>query len=134
MKKIISAGLLALLTGCATILSGTTQVINIKVVDPQDRLLSARCSASDGQGNSYAIVTNPAAITVTKGNGSINITCHKSGYRQLNMAVGDNFDKMTIVNLLFWPGFIIDAASGAYKKYPSYYKITMEKIKHHRKS
>lgn len=131
MKIIISAVLAIFLTGCATILSGTSQTINIKVVNNADsRLLSnVSCTVVDGSGGSYPIIANPTSISVAKGNGPIHINCTKPGYRQLNMAVGDSFNALTIVNVLFWPGFIVDAVSGAYKKYPSHYMISMEKIK-----
>lgn len=120
-----------MLAGCATILSGTTQTINVKIVDAANQadLSGVICTVVDGNGNSNAIVSNPAVIRVSKGDGGLVIHCKKSGYRQLNMSVGDSFNALTVVNVLFWPGFIIDAASGAYRKYPSHYMITMEKIK-----
>ncbi|XVN44021.1 MAG: hypothetical protein RCG16_08350 [Rickettsia hoogstraalii] len=52
----------------------------------------------------------------------------KEGYKQLNIAVGDNFNSVTLINVLFWPGFIVDALSGSYKKYPSHYLVAMENI------
>lgn len=120
-----------LLTSCATLFSGTTQTINVKIVDSADNQLLSKvsCTVSDGSGGTYAIVKNPSIIHVTKGKGTIIIMCKKPGYRQMNMAVGDSFNALTVVNVLFWPGFIVDAASGAYKKYPSHYLISMEKVK-----
>lgn len=60
--------------------------------------------------------------------GGIQVQCRKDGYRQLNTAVGDDFNAVTLVNVLFWPGFIVDAVSGSYTKYPSHYLVSMEKI------
>ena len=119
------------LAGCATIFSGTSQTINVKVVDSsnQQLLTNVSCAVSDGNGTTHSITTNPAAITVSKGNGALRVDCTKAGYKQLNMAVGDSFNALTVVNVLFWPGFIVDAVSGAYKKYPSHYQINMEHIK-----
>ncbi|MBX3708619.1 MAG: hypothetical protein KIT56_01490 [Gammaproteobacteria bacterium] len=131
MKSVVTIFIALILTGCATILSGTSQVINVKVVNSADQSLlsNVSCTVTDGNGSTYSIVSNPAVINVSKGNGAIIINCRKPGYRQLNMAVGDNFNALTVVNVLFWPGFIVDAVSGAYKKYPSHYMISMEKMK-----
>lgn len=131
MRVIISALLVVVLAGCATIFSGTSQTINVKIVDAanQQLLTNASCSVVDDSGPISSITSNPAAITVSRSNGAIHINCKRSGYRQLNMAVGDSFNAVTVVNVLFWPGFIVDAVSGAYKKYPSHYVINMEKTK-----
>lgn len=118
-------------SGCATVLSGSSQNINIKVVDSdtQEELAGAKCTVTDGIGNIYPLTSNPGMLRVSKNEGPISIRCKKPGYKQLNMGVGDSFNALTIVNVLFWPGFIIDAVSGAYKKYPSHYMISMEKTK-----
>lgn len=131
MKKLCVLLGTIILTGCATIFSGTSQTINVKVVDTsnQQLLSDVSCVVSDGNGVSHSILSNPSAINVSKGSGAIRIDCKKAGYRQLNMSVGDSFNALTVVNVLFWPGFIVDAVSGAYKKYPSHYQINMEKAK-----
>jgi hypothetical protein len=118
----------ALMSGCATILSGSNQTINVKVLDENQELVTnAKCSITDGIGNVYPLVGNPATVTISKGTGAVIVNCKKPGYRQMNMAVGDNFNALTVVNVLFWPGFIVDVATGAYKKYPSHYMINMER-------
>jgi len=60
--------------------------------------------------------------------GSVQVNCVKEGYRQLDTSVGESFSGATALNVLFWPGLIVDAASGAYKKLPSHYVTSMEKI------
>lgn len=132
MKKTITAlatVFLIALTGCATVMTGTRQTIHLKIIDVANNamLSGVACTFIDGSGNSYPIMANPAQITVSTGSGSISVNCHKAGYKQMNMAVGDSFNALTIINVLFWPGFIIDAASGAYKKYPNHYVIGMAK-------
>ena len=131
IRTLISALLVITLTGCATIISGSNQSIHVRIVNAgtQKMLIGATCSVSDNNGIISTITSNPATIVVSKGNGPIHIDCRRAGYRQLNMAVGDSFNAVTIVNVLFWPGFIVDAVSGAYKKYPSHYVINMEKVK-----
>lgn len=129
MKKIMSLAAALAISGCATIVSGTTQDINVQVIDNANNqpLHGVSCTVFDGAGASQHITANPAVVTVAKGNGAIRIDCKKAGYKQMNMSVGDSFDAVTVVNVLFWPGFIVDAASGAYKKYPSHYVVSMQK-------
>jgi hypothetical protein len=74
-------------------------------------------------------MSNPGSAIVSRSNGSLQVNCKKEGYIQLNTAVGDSFNSTTLVNVLFWPGFIVDAVTGAYKKYPSHYVVSMEKAK-----
>lgn len=129
-KNGILLSLIALgLSGCATIFSGTMQTIHIKAVDANNNPLSdIRCVATDGHGGGYTIMTNPGSVQVSR-KGAVVVKCVKEGYEQLNMAVGDSFNSVTLWNVFFWPGFIVDAASGSYRKFPSHYVVTMEKIK-----
>ncbi|MCC8369455.1 MAG: hypothetical protein LN573_05280 [Rickettsia endosymbiont of Oxypoda opaca] len=118
------------LSGCATIFSGTTQDINIKVIDTKTNGLldGAVCTITDGSGGNYILINNPGIVKVRRSSGAVIVNCKKDNYKQLNIAVGDDFNCVTLVNVLFWPGFIVDAISGSYKKYPSHYLVSMEKI------
>ncbi|WP_218459933.1 hypothetical protein [Rickettsia sp. TH2014] len=119
-----------ILSGCATIFSGTTQDIHGKVIDNKNNatLENVICTVSDGTGGSYALQNNPGIVKVRRTSGAVLVDCKKEGYKQLNIAVGDNFNSVTLINVLFWPGFIVDALSGSYKKYPSHYLVAMENI------
>ena len=130
MKNIIALFTLLSLSGCATVFSGTTQNVNVKVVDSKnnDLLTDISCIIHDPNGGSNVVNSNPGVANIAKGHGSLDIKCSKDGYRQLNTAVGNSFNGVTLVNVLFLPGFIVDAATGAYKKYPSHYVVSMEKI------
>jgi hypothetical protein len=127
-KSIVALGSALLLSSCATILSGTSQTLNVRVIDQdKDLLENAHCTVYDGGGGSYALTNNPGTVKVTRSGGSVTVNCSKKGYKQLNTSVGDSFNAVTIANILFWPGFIVDAASGSYKKYPSHYEVQMVK-------
>ncbi|MBN8828298.1 MAG: hypothetical protein J0H68_06295 [Sphingobacteriia bacterium] len=129
MKKYLCVLLLLLIAGCATVLSGLTQTIHIKVVDNKTHteIHKIHCTVIDGKGNHYEITTNPASLNVNLGHGTLRIECVRNGYRQVGTVAGENFNVLTIGNVLFWPGFVIDAASGAYKKYPTHYIVKMAK-------
>ena len=129
-KFILLISSLFYLSSCATVFSGSSQNIKLQVLEDSTKLPidSVRCTVNDGYGD-YVISSNPATVRVKKGSGSIAVSCVKENYRQLNTMVGDSFNAVSLVNVIFWPGFFVDAMSGAYKSYPSHYTITMEKIK-----
>lgn len=129
MKNFIIILSLLSLSGCATIFSGTTQTIHVKVTDTStgDVLEGASCVTQEDNGGTATVDTNTGAIIVKRGQGSLNILCKKTGYRQVNTMVGDSFNAVSLVNILFWPGFLVDFGTGAIKKYPSHYVINMEK-------
>jgi len=72
-------------------------------------------------------VGNPAVITVSKSSGGLNFVCTKEGYQQATQNSGTGFNPLTLVNVLFWPGFIVDGITGAYKTHPSNVLIHMQK-------
>ncbi len=119
-----------LLSSCATVFSGTTQDVNIKVMDSVEHepLSGTTCKIIDANGAEYYLASNPGVVKVTRGNGNLSILCKKEGYEQLNISVGDSFNAISVANIIFWPGFIVDGLSGAYKKYPSHYMVMMKKV------
>lgn len=130
IKKSLMCSLMSIsLACCATVFSGTSQSINVQVLDVNTNELipDAKCSINDGKGIQYPLHSNPGSITVTKGNGPLNPMCRKAGYSQTTFGMGDSFNAITLVNVLFWPGFIVDAVTGSIKEYPSHMTIFMEK-------
>lgn len=119
-----------ILTGCASIVTGTTQTLNVQVLDAQsEQMLSgAQCNIVDGDGRTYKVIGNPGAVVVTKGRGALSVNCKKPGYRQSQLGVGQSFNAWTFANVIFWPGVLVDAATGAIQKYPSHVTVLMEPI------
>lgn len=131
MKKTLTLiSTILLVTSCATVFSGSTQRINFKVLDSNsgEDLTGFVCKVYAPGGQVDSIVSSPSSVVVARGDGAIRVDCKKDGYKQGSMAVGDSFNAVSVVNVLFWPGFLVDLASGAYKKYPSHYVVNMEKI------
>ncbi|MCC2646201.1 MAG: putative lipoprotein [Rickettsiaceae bacterium] len=132
IKKLIPLFAALLITqGCATVFSGSDQAINVKVIEANDHdiLEGVSCVVTDGYGEMHVVQSNPGVVKVSRSSGSVQVNCKKPGYKQLNTAVGDSFNKTTLVNIIFWPGFLVDAVSGAYKKFPTHYVVSMERIK-----
>jgi len=130
LRLISSISIILSVTSCGTVFSGTTQPIHIKAIDVANNadLEGARCVVLAGDSASYTVATNPGIVTVKRGAGDLQVTCKKEGYKQSTVLVGDSFNVVTLVNVIFWPGALVDLATGAYKKYPSHYLVHMEKI------
>ena len=129
MKKVIMFCCFWLLTGCATVFTGTMQTISLQAVDAEDQevIPDVKCTIRDNNGTVYFLNSNPGSVSVKKGQAPLTPICKKKGYRQIHYAVGESFNAVTIVNVLFWPGFLVDAMTGSLQKYPSHIVVTMER-------
>jgi len=95
-----------MLTGCASIISGTTQTITIDSNPPGAHVKVG-----------YQTATTPATLSVQKGKSYPVEVAYGPDKRILPLA--RNVDPMTLLNIIppLWPGFIVDAVTGALTKY-----------------
>lgn len=116
MHRVISLILLALsLPACATITSGTSQPISVISEPP-----GASCSLQR-EGSIIGIVNpTPGTIQVSKSGRDIAIRCTKAGYYAGITPLPSQFQAMAAGNILLGGviGAAVDAATGAYAKYP----------------
>lgn len=128
MKKLFSIIISAiLLTGCATVFTGTNQSVNVRAVDSETKtaLSDVSCSVVDSNGATFGVDSNPGEVTVSKGKGPLQVQCDQNGYQHYNGAIASDFNAVSILNVFFWPGFIVDVATGAIQKYPASYTAQM---------
>ena len=115
--SVVAASVLS--TGCATLFSGTTDQVTINSEPEGARILV------DGidQG------TTPATLNLKRpGLNDTQITLRLDGYRDRVFSVQKSFNTVSILNILVWPGFIVDALTGAlFKIDPTTYDIQMER-------
>jgi len=105
---------LAQVTGCATIVKGHSQQINVVTHPP-----GAVCDLQR-DGSSIATVNpTPGTATVDKSRRDLAVICRKPGYLTADGKVASKFHPMTFGNILFGGiiGIGIDAASGAMTEY-----------------
>ena len=97
------------LSGCASIVEGTTQIVAI-TSSPVD---GAKCVLSSEQGTYY--VTTPGNTTVHKSRHDLNVVCTKDGYEDGHGILASHFNGATAGNVLIGGlvGITIDAATGA---------------------
>ena len=93
-------------TGCASIISGTSQSITIDSNPPGAHVKVG-----------YQTATTPATLHVEKGK-SYPVEIVYGADRRVLM-LNQDIDPMTLLNIIppLWPGFIVDAVTGAIKKY-----------------
>lgn len=95
---------LAAIHGCATILSGTKQDLRIHSQPPGAHVEIGQLSG-----------TTPCTLSVPKGK-RLNVIVSLDSQSKL-VPLSRRFDAVGLLNILVWPGFIVDAISGAIVKY-----------------
>jgi hypothetical protein len=106
----------ALLSGCATVVKGSSQTLTI-ITDPE----GASCELKR-EGESIGVVDpTPGSVEVAKDKDEIDVTCKKKGFKESNTYLSSTFQTWTVGNLLIGGliGLAIDASSGAITQYPS---------------
>lgn len=102
-------------SACATIVSGTSQDLNVST-EPA----GAECRV-ERQGAMLGIVKfTPGNVTVPRHKDNIVVSCTRDGYETSNEILAASFSGATFGNLLLggFVGVVIDASSGANNKYP----------------
>ncbi len=103
---LLSAGLV--LGGCATLFSGTEEPIYFDSNPSGARILI------DG----LVVGTTPATIEVDRpGLEDTDVTVQLPGSEPIRFELDKKFNNTAILNILFWPGFLIDALTGALYRY-----------------
>lgn len=115
-SKTGSLAVLAVLAGCSTITTGTTQSIFINT----PKMTGAKCTLSDSAGGRWTLLQTPGAVTVNKGDGPMTILCRADGYADGITTIDETLVGATFGNIILGGGigFIVDAASGGAQEYP----------------
>jgi hypothetical protein len=113
MKKIVSVVMILVLAGCATVISGTKQNVNVST----NMAERSECVLRDAAGASYSIAA-PGRVQVKRGNGPIDVVCNTNGV-QGQKTVDENLEPWFFGTiLLLWPTIPVDLLTGAYQRYP----------------
>jgi uncharacterized protein YceK len=97
------------LSGCATIVDGTTQSVSVSTAPAQ----GANCTLTNSQGTWY--LSTPGSTVVHKTKTDLEISCSKEGYGAGHVVAVAHFGGATFGNVIAGGviGAGIDAASGA---------------------
>jgi hypothetical protein len=118
MKLITLAALAAMgvaVSGCASIVEGTTQSIAVTTT-PQP---GAKCTLTNSEGIWY--VTTPGNAQVHKTKHDLDVVCTLAGFKDAHSTVTPHFNGATVGNVIAGGiiGIGIDAATGANFNYPT---------------
>lgn len=124
MKYLLVSAMVLALSGCSSIVEGTSQEIVINTNPP-----GANCSLMREGVSIGRVDPTPGAVTVKKTKNDMNIVCNKKGYNEATYFNKSDVAGATVGNILLGGGigWAIDSASGADNKYTSPVNITMEK-------
>jgi hypothetical protein len=126
MTRSIAVAALAavVLSGCATVIKGTSQNIAI-TTPPAD---GASCILSSKEGN--WTVVSPGIVHVEKSKEDVLVKCTKQGYLDATATIPSDFQGWTIGNVLLGGviGVGVDAASGAMNEYPNSFAVPMTPV------
>jgi len=114
MLKALCAVPFLLLSGCATIINGTSQSMTVATSPP-----NATC-AVDRMGERIGMVQTPGSLRVDKSKNSLTVTCAKPGYQTASVTRSPSFSLVTLGNAIAGGviGVGVDFATGANFKYP----------------
>lgn len=124
--KLVASFLLAVavtgLAGCATVMEGTGQSIEVSTIPP-----GAMCSIAREGGNLGDIASTPGSIRVDKSKNDITVTCSKAGYRTAVITRSPRFQGTTFGNIILGGvvGAVVDASTGADYEYPGEIDVTL---------
>jgi uncharacterized protein YceK len=120
-SRIALVAALTLLSGCASVVKGTSQSIAI-TTPPTD---GAVCTLSSSQGNWQ--LTSPGVVTVEKSKDAMQVRCVKPGWQDGFGLIPSNFQGWTVGNIVLGGiiGLGVDAATGAINEYPNAFQVPM---------
>ena len=114
------------LTGCASIVNGTNQVVSVETRAAAGSVSGASCKLQNDKGVYY--VTTPGTVTVHRAYGDMVVTCDKSGLPTTTASFKSSTKGMLAGNIVFGGviGAGVDMASGAAYDYPALLQIIMK--------
>lgn len=124
--SILVIALSLLTTGCASIVSGTSQPVSVETRSNSGAALSgANCKLSNNKGTWF--VTTPGSTTVNRSYEALNVRCEKEGSEPGQSVVNSSTKGMAFGNILFGGpiGVGVDMASGAAYDYPQLITVMM---------
>lgn len=128
---VAGTALLLVLTGCASIVTGTTQSLAVETRSPSGKeIAGANCRLVSSKGTWF--VTTPGSVTVHRATASpLSVNCTKEGHQQVGVtSIKPKSKGMTWGNLLFGGviGVVTDGITGAAGYYPSPITAIMEVV------
>jgi hypothetical protein len=121
---------MAVLSGCATVTSGSTQIVTIET---EKDVIDASCELTDEEGRKWFVPSTPGAAIVKKGDGPMSLVCEKDGYKITTQLIEETVSNGAYGNILMGAGggigILVDTVSGAAQHYPDRIIVWMEPLR-----
>lgn len=114
-------GAALLLANCATITEGTTQDIRVEVVPDTGTCLLLRQGEQIG-----ASTPGQRVVNVHKSKDDIQFKCSAAGYIDKDDVLSSSLSAATVASFFLLDFGIVDASTGAWKKYPERITVVMQ--------
>lgn len=98
---------ISMFTGCATVTGQNNSNITFNSTPEGAKVLI----------NGSNVGTTPTTVNVKYSLSAPDVQIKLKGYDTQNVVLQNNFNTISILNVFFWPGFLIDAATGSLMKY-----------------
>ncbi|MFD2365340.1 hypothetical protein [Pseudoduganella sp. GCM10020061] len=128
-KFLIKVGVLGVclaLTGCASIVNGSNQVVSVETRLNGQPLAGATCQLVNPKGTFF--VTTPGTVTIHRAYDDLSVKCEKAGVSTGILAVKSSTKAMAFGNAIFGGviGAAVDVGTGAAYDYPSLITVNMD--------
>lgn len=108
MKKTAIALMSALiLSGCATMFTSSTDPVTFKSIPDGAKV----------EINGNSVGRTPVTVPLKRSLTPPLVQLKLEGYEPKTLIVQNSFNGVSVLNIFFWPGFIVDAATGSMMKY-----------------
>jgi predicted lipid-binding transport protein (Tim44 family) len=118
------AGVLSILTGCASVTHGTTQSIKIETLTPGGQVVDgAECKVANDKGEALAL--SGQSVPVRRSGGNLSIHCTQAGQAPAGGQAVSRVNGGMVGNILIGGliGVAIDAGNGSGFNYPSWMQL-----------
>jgi hypothetical protein len=125
-QLLVAGGLVSLLSGCASIVSGTSQSLSVEArTESGTPVVGANCKLENPKGVWF--VTTPGSVTIHRAYDDLAVQCTKDGEHPGHATVKSSTKGMAFGNILFGGaiGAGVDMASGAAYDYPALITVQM---------
>ncbi|MGS0976245.1 hypothetical protein [Burkholderia glumae] len=120
-----SAVAVCILSGCASITGGSTQVLSVQTTQGGKSLAGAQCTLANDKGTWF--VTTPGTVPIHRAYDDLNVKCEKDGSEPGVLTVKSSTKGMAWGNILAGGviGAAVDMGTGAAYDYPSLLTVSM---------
>ena len=109
--------------GCATIVEGTSQSLTVDVHPSTGTCVVSR------KGEQLGISTpEKRIVNVSKSQHDLEFSCSAPGYQSKTEVLTSNMAAATVASFFLLDFGIVDAASGAWKKYPEKITVVLQEV------